>query len=319
LDQAGHAYVTGYTRSSNFPTVNPIQPTLGGFRNAFVAKIESTGGTNPPPAAYAQSVATQEDTSLTITLEATNPAGIPLTFSIVTPPTKGSLNAITDLSCTGGDCTASVIYTPNTDFNGSDSFTFKANDAFADSAPATVSITVDAVNDAPVANPDSATASTTSVTISVLDNDTDVEGDALSVLSVTQGGNGAVSFNAATITYTLTVYFSGTDSFTYVVSDGHGGTGTATVTITVSVPASSGVNLVSSQVASLNLGGGQATGLTSTLQVAQQSLVNGNRTSAINQLNAFINQVEALKLSGQLALPLADSLIAQAQALINGV
>jgi VCBS repeat-containing protein len=100
---------------------------------------------------------------------------------------------------------------------------------------ATVSITVVPVNDAPQAIDDSAsTNEETAVIIGVLANDTDVEGNSLSVTAVTQGANGAVIINPDnSITYTPSLNFVGTDSFTYSVSDGNGGTDSATVNVTV--------------------------------------------------------------------------------------
>jgi hypothetical protein len=71
------------------------------------------------------------------------------------------------------------------------------------------------------------------VTIDVLANDSDADGDSLSVSAVAQGSNGSVATNGATVTYTPTAGFSGSDVFTYTASDGQGGTDTATVTVTV--------------------------------------------------------------------------------------
>ena len=100
---------------------------------------------------------------------------------------------------------------------------------------ATVSITVEAVNDAPVAADDSATATSGVATvINVLGNDTDVDGDGLIISTVGMPGNGtAVSNGDGTITYTPTAGFSGNDSFTYTIDDQNGGTDTATVNVTV--------------------------------------------------------------------------------------
>jgi hypothetical protein len=72
------------------------------------------------------------------------------------------------------------------------------------------------------------------VSVAALANDSDIDGDPLTVASVTQGANGTVVINGdGTVSYTSNVGFSGTDTFTYTVSDGNGGTATATVTITV--------------------------------------------------------------------------------------
>ncbi len=85
-----------------------------------------------------------------------------------------------------------------------------------------------AVDDAAIANEDQ------SVTISVLDNDGDPDGDLLAISAVTQGSSGLVTVNAGgTVTYTPEANFHGADSFTYTVADGRGGTDAATVTVTV--------------------------------------------------------------------------------------
>jgi len=95
-------------------------------------------------------------------------------------------------------------------------------------------ITITKANEPPVALDDSATtAVNTPVTIDVLANDFDADGDTLTVVSVTQGSHGSIINNGGDVTYTPDPGFSGTDSFTYTVSDGKGGTDTATVTVTV--------------------------------------------------------------------------------------
>jgi hypothetical protein len=70
-------------------------------------------------------------------------------------------------------------------------------------------------------------------TISVLSNDTDAEGDTLSVTAVTQGARGSVVNNGTSVSYTPDANFFGSDSFTYSISDGNGGSDTATVNVTV--------------------------------------------------------------------------------------
>ena len=98
----------------------------------------------------------------------------------------------------------------------------------------TFSITVTDVNDPPLALDDSATtAQDTGVTIDVLANDSDPDGDTLTVQSVTQGSNGSVLSNGGDVTYTPNAGFYGTDSFRYTISDGNGGTDNAVVTVTV--------------------------------------------------------------------------------------
>lgn len=100
---------------------------------------------NQPPVADAQSVSLLEEGTISITLTASDPEGAALDFAIATAPTRGTLSAITPIDATS----ASVDYTGNLDEVGADSFSFIASDGIADSAPATVSITLDPVNDAP--------------------------------------------------------------------------------------------------------------------------------------------------------------------------
>jgi hypothetical protein len=89
-------------------------------------------------------------------------------------------------------------------------------------------------NQAPVAGDDSAsTVSGQPVTIDVLANDSDGDGDALNVASFSQAANGSVARDGDALTYTPNDGFTGTDSFTYIVSDGRGGEATGQVSVTV--------------------------------------------------------------------------------------
>src|SRR5439155_27230305 len=116
---------------------------------------------NDAPAATDQTVATEEVTVKAITLSAIDIDGSALTYAIVSGPAHGTLSGTPP----------ALIYTPAANYNGPDGFTFKANDGSLDSNTATVTITVTAVNDAPVANTDAATtAEDTAVTIAVLGN-----------------------------------------------------------------------------------------------------------------------------------------------------
>jgi Bacterial Ig domain len=128
-----------------------------------------------------------------------------------------------------------LTYTPDPDFNGTDSFTYAVSDGTVEPVVATVTVTIAPVNDPPVGGDDDATTQEdAAVTIDVLANDTDAEHDHLGVVSTTEGSNGSVTNNGdGTLTYTPDPDFNGTDSFTYAVSDGNGGTVVVTVTVTV--------------------------------------------------------------------------------------
>jgi len=88
---------------------------------------------------------TLEDNAVTITVTGSDAEGAAVTFNVDTNPSNGTLSSFTVVNST----TSTIQYTPDTDFNGSDSFTFVANDGQTNSAPATVTVNVNPVNDAP--------------------------------------------------------------------------------------------------------------------------------------------------------------------------
>jgi gliding motility-associated-like protein len=154
------------------------------------------------------------------------------TLVILTGPTNGS--AVVE------PATGKILYTPSTNFSGSDSFTYAVKDSEgAATAPATVTITVTPVNDLPTANPDLATTQEEiAVSIPVLANDTDIDGtlDLSSLVIVTGPANGSAVVDPSTgeVLYTPSKDFTGNDSFVYTVEDNQGGiSAPATVTITV--------------------------------------------------------------------------------------
>lgn len=115
----------------------------------LTTSLDLTGeSVNSPPTVTGQEVTVDENTAKTITLEGGDPNGEPVTFSIVDQPNHGSLGSVGTASCSGTPsvCTADVTYTPNSDYQGSDFFTFTTNDGTVDSDwVAYVSITVGTV------------------------------------------------------------------------------------------------------------------------------------------------------------------------------
>ena len=178
------------------------------------------------PVAQPDAATTNEDTAVTIDVLAndSDADGDALTVTAVTQGAHGTVTIVGN----------QAQYMPAANWSGTDTFTYTATDGTSP-VIATVTVTVLPVNDPPVAVNDTATAeSGWPVSVPVLATDSDIDGDALTVTSVTQGANGTVVINGgATVTYTPTLGFVGTDTFTYTVSDGNGGTATATVTVTV--------------------------------------------------------------------------------------
>ncbi|HPE61283.1 MAG TPA: Ig-like domain-containing protein [Thiolinea sp.] len=133
-----------------------------------------------------------------------------------------------------------VVYTPIADETGTDTFTYLIKDASGNqSNQATVTITlpgVDGTNQEPQAvNDNVLTKVNTALTIDVLGNDSDPDGDALTVTAFDQttAQGGSVVLADGFLVYTPKVDFIGVDSFEYTISDGQGGSATATVTITI--------------------------------------------------------------------------------------
>src|SRR5439155_842226 len=177
---------------------------------------------NAAPVATAQAVTTEEDTAKAVVLTATDADGDPLTYSVVAGPTHGALSGTEP----------NLTYTPAANYNGPDSFTFKANDGTVDSSAATVSITITAVNDAPVANDQAVTTNEDTAKAIVL-TATDVDGDPLTYAIVAAPTHGALSGTAPTLTYTPAANYNGPDSFTFKANDGTVDSSAATVSITV--------------------------------------------------------------------------------------
>lgn len=196
------------------------------------ATVVNTPGSGSAPVANNDGYGTNKDVALIVAAPGvlSNDAdadGNPLTAVLISGPTHGTLT----LNANG-----SFVYTPAAGYSGADSFTYRANDGTANSNTATVTLTVNSVNNTPKAVNDSATTSrSTPVTITVLANDSDPDGDMLNVAQVTQGGKGSVTINAnQTVTYAPARNFKkGTDTFTYTISDGRGGTASAAVTVQV--------------------------------------------------------------------------------------
>lgn len=202
-----------------------ISVLLGILGAGFLASCK--GKKDNPPVAVGENINTKEDTPVTITLKGSDPEGNQITFTKLADPVHGKLIGTEP----------NFVYTPELNFSGVDSFSFKVNDGVLDSNSAFVSITIAPENDPPVAKDDvvEITEDTNMVTLNVLENDTDIDRDQLTLLSAAEGKSGSIviSSDNKTIIYTPTKNFSGTDTFTYTVSDSRGGTDTGTVRIKV--------------------------------------------------------------------------------------
>jgi VCBS repeat-containing protein len=197
---------------------------------------------NDAPVAVNDTATTDEDTAASINVIANDTdvdnTNAELSVSSFTQPSHGTVSRNAD---------GTLKYTPAADYNGPDSFTYKAKDSSLDSNTATVSITVTAVNDAPVAVDDTATTPEDTpvkfLASELLGNDStgpaNESGQTLTIKSVTNGQNGQAVLNTdGSVTFTPAANFNGAASFDYTVCDNGVPQkcyeGTATVKVTVS-------------------------------------------------------------------------------------
>jgi VCBS repeat-containing protein len=189
---------------------------------------------NDAPIAFDNSYNASEDVPLNVNLAGIlnndlDVDGDPLSAMLVSNPSHGNLTLNSD---------GTFLYTPNANFNGTDRFTYRAFDGSTHSNVATVTITVNPVNDAPVAldnlyNIDEDSTLTIPVN-GVLGNDSDIDEDVLSASLVSNPAHGTLTLNSnGAFVYTPNANFNGTDSFTYRAFDGVAYSNLATVTITV--------------------------------------------------------------------------------------
>jgi hypothetical protein len=185
-------------------------------------QVVMTGGRSAPPIAHDQSVATDEDTALPVTLTATDAENDPLTFRIVTAAQHGTILGVPP----------DVTYVPDANYNGPDSFRFVANDGNVDSSPGTISVTVRPVNDPPgTVNQQVQTNEDTPLTFTLQGND--IDGDVLTFTVLSFPAHGTLTGTPPVVTYTPAPDFSGVDGFTFQTHDGQAGSGVSTVNITV--------------------------------------------------------------------------------------
>jgi hypothetical protein len=230
---------SGFSGTDSF--TYSISDGMGGLDTATVT-VKVIGDANDPPDAV-KDYATSDGMPVKIAVLAndTDPDGDKLTITNITD----GMNGKTSIDTKGTTSTTDdlVVYTPNSGFSGTDYFTYTISDGMGGFDTATVKVIVAPcdVNKAPDAINDSATSDGMPVKVTVLANDTDPDGDKLTITGVTQGMNGKAAIDTKgtasptddVVIYTPDLGFSGTDKFTYTISDGMGGFDTATVKVTV--------------------------------------------------------------------------------------
>ncbi len=225
-------YIIGAGQANSDPNaLNNIDQHFQGTVQVFSLSDTVDNNTNDAPIANPDTAATAVGVPVTITVlgNDTDPNGDPL--SILGTPT--ATNGTVSVNPNG-----TLNFTPTPGFTGTSTITYTITDGNGGTDTGTVTVTVGTIagNIAPVANPDSSTTGIDiPVTVNVLGNDTDANGDPLSILGVPTSTNGTVTVNPdGTLRFVPTPGFEGTATITYTVTDGNGGTDTSTATIIVS-------------------------------------------------------------------------------------
>ncbi|WEJ59332.1 DUF4082 domain-containing protein [Devosia sp. FJ2-5-3] len=269
-----------------YGTGNVMPTSSFGSTNYWVDVImnSTSESTNRSPVATNDSgYSTSQNTALTLsatTLLANDndPDSDPLVISGVSNAVNGTavFNAQTN----------SVVFTPTTGYSGAASFVYSISDGRGGTASATVGLTVSAgANRPPVATNDTGIGVRRNEAVqitaaSLLANDSDPDGDALTITGVNGATNGTVSFDATSnvITFTPTTGYTGAASFTYSVADGRGGTASAGVSLAVTLPVS-GANLFAANATPVTttVNDGSSVELGMRFSVAQAGTINGIR------------------------------------------
>ncbi|MEM7256310.1 MAG: Ig-like domain-containing protein [Pseudomonadota bacterium] len=205
---------------------NYVVSDSAGVTATATVRIEVTAVNTPPMANNDQiSTVSNDPVSINVTANDTDSNGDTLTVTAVSNPINGTASTLPD---------GQVQYTSDINFAGTDTFEYQIDDGNGGTASAVVTVTVQAANQPPVAVADRvATEQNEPVTIAPLANDTDPEGDTITVSNLTNPANGSATVDNDEVLYTPDADFTGTDNFAYEISDGNGGTDTATITVNV--------------------------------------------------------------------------------------
>lgn len=227
----GAIFLTQTLQGNQTATANAHATATANAWATATAAASATAGANRPPRAVRDDVTTAQGTPVTVNVLAndSDPDGDPLSIIAFDAVSAGGGT----VTCSAPNCT----YTPPLAFAGEDSFSYTISDGRGGTDSARVRVTVTpAANNPPVANDDAATTTkNNAVTINVLANDSDPDGDPLQITGydAASANGGVVSCSSGGCLYTPPTDFDGSDSFSYTISDGRGGTDSATVTVTV--------------------------------------------------------------------------------------
>ena len=218
--------------------------TITGNQTAFstetgTASITVTAVDDAPVGVASSGSGTEDGGPITGQVQATDVDSATLTYALVPNSAVGGSVSI-------DAATGNYSFTPAQNFNGNASFQFTANDGSLTSAATAVTLAISGVNDAPVAVADSgSTTQGVSVLLNVLANDTDVDGNPLTITGVGSAANGSVQIENGQVRYSPNSGYAGSDAFSYSIADGQGGTavGNVSVNVTAAAPATAATSV----------------------------------------------------------------------------
>ena len=234
-----------YTPAANYNGADSFTYKVNdGFSDSDAAEVQlNISAVNDLPVALMVTSSTSEDSSTEVVLQASDVDNNTLIYELVTQPVSGALSAIVGNK---------VTYTPQNNFNGADSFSYKVYDGTGYSEAATVTLSIQGVNDAPVSTSIAASVDENS-SLEVVLQASDIEGDSLTFEIIAQPSHGTLSaISSNKVTYNPATDFSGSDSFTYKASDENASSIISTVTLTVNHVNSKPVSREGSASADMN-------------------------------------------------------------------
>lgn len=213
-----------YTPKANFNGTDSFAFTVtdGSMTSSPATVVIEVKPVNDAPVANDQLASVVEDSKVRVTLTGTDAEGTRLEYRITKNPTNGILVGTAPI----------VTYVPNKDFNGKDSFSFVADDGELSSAEATVTVTVDPVNDAPIAL-NQTVEGKEDTTFEINLTGSDVDQDDLTYSIIATATRGKLTGTPPRLFYTPNPDFNGSDAITFVVSDGAMTSSAGRITINV--------------------------------------------------------------------------------------
>ncbi|MEN0039553.1 MAG: retention module-containing protein, partial [Cellvibrio sp.] len=240
LDPVTGAFI--YTPNANYNGGDSFVVTVSDGNGGTTTSTITIGvlPVNDAPVSNNQNLVTDEDVAINGQVVASDVDGDTLGYTVSSQPTNGTV--------TLNPATGAFVYTPNANYNGSDSFVVTISDGNGGTTTSLITIGINPVNDAPVSgNQNLTTPEDTALTGQVVASD--VDGDVLAYAVTGQPTNGSVTVNPATgaFVYTPNANYNGSDSFVVTISDGNGGTTTSLINIGITpvndAPVASNLNL----------------------------------------------------------------------------